>query len=149
MKGLQNLRGTAQATWLLKQYGDRGSSLQIISPTGVSESCSLMSNSAALPTVAHQAPLPMEFSSNNTWVGWHSLLHGIFLTQGCTLGLPNCRQILYHLSHHWRKGYVKCVWDLAAQGKRNPFPTSLESLGRLGQLWPESSFLEGPCLPAR
>ena len=29
----------------------------------------------------------------------HSLLQGIFLTQGSNLGLLNCRQILYHLSH--------------------------------------------------
>ena len=40
---------------------------------------------------------------NNTGVGSHSLLQGIFLTQGsnpqCGQGSPNCRQILYHLSH--------------------------------------------------
>ena len=29
----------------------------------------------------------------------HFLLQGIFLTQGLNLGLPHCRQILYHLSH--------------------------------------------------
>ena len=28
-----------------------------------------------------------------------SLLQGIFLTQGSNLGLPHCKQILYHLSH--------------------------------------------------
>ena len=32
-------------------------------------------------------------------VGCHFLLQGIFLTQGSNLGLPHCRQILYHLSH--------------------------------------------------
>ena len=31
-------------------------------------------------------------------VGSHSLLQGIFFTQGPNLGLPHCRQILYHLS---------------------------------------------------
>ena len=35
----------------------------------------------------------------NTGVGSHSLLHGIFPTQGSNLGLPHCRQILYQLSH--------------------------------------------------
>ena len=36
----------------------------------------------------------------NTGVGSHSLLQGIFfLTQGLNLGLPHCRQILYQLSH--------------------------------------------------
>ena len=33
------------------------------------------------------------------WVGCHSLLQGIFPTQGWNLGLPHCRQILHHLSH--------------------------------------------------
>ena len=32
-------------------------------------------------------------------MGSHSLLQGIFLTQGSNLSLLHCRQILYHLSH--------------------------------------------------
>ena len=36
---------------------------------------------------------------NKTGVGFHALLQGIFPTQGSNLGLPQCRQILYHLSH--------------------------------------------------
>ena len=35
----------------------------------------------------------------NTGVGCHALLQGIFPTQGLNLGLLNCRQILYCLSH--------------------------------------------------
>ena len=35
----------------------------------------------------------------NTGVDCHSLLLGIFLTQGSNLGLPHCRQILYCLSY--------------------------------------------------
>ena len=35
----------------------------------------------------------------NTGVGSHSLLQGIFPTQGSHLDLLHCRQILYHLSH--------------------------------------------------
>ena len=35
----------------------------------------------------------------NTTVGSHSLLQGIFPIQEVNLGLPHCRQILYHLSH--------------------------------------------------
>ena len=50
--------------------------------------------------VAHQAPLTMEFSpGKNTRMGCHSLLQGIFLTQGSNLSLLHCRWILYHLSH--------------------------------------------------
>ena len=41
----------------------------------------------------------MEFSSQNTGMGNLSLLQGIFPTQGSSPGLPNCRQILYQLSH--------------------------------------------------
>ena len=33
------------------------------------------------------------------WVASHSLLQGIFPTQGLNLNLLHCRQILYHLSH--------------------------------------------------
>ena len=35
----------------------------------------------------------------NTEVGFHAFLQGIFPTQGSNPGLPHCRQILYHLSH--------------------------------------------------
>ena len=35
----------------------------------------------------------------NTGVGSHSLLWGIFLTQGSNLDLLHCRRTLYHLSH--------------------------------------------------
>ena len=37
--------------------------------------------------MAHQAPLPMEFSDTNTRVGCHALLQGNFLTQGPNPGL--------------------------------------------------------------
>ena len=36
---------------------------------------------------------------NNTEVGCHALLQGIFPIQGLKPGLPHCRRILYHLSH--------------------------------------------------
>ena len=41
----------------------------------------------------------MGFSRQESCSGWHSLLQGIFPTQGLTLGLPHCRQILYHLKN--------------------------------------------------
>ena len=40
-----------------------------------------------------------DFPGKNTGVGCHSLLQGIFPTQGSSPGLPHCRLILYHLSH--------------------------------------------------
>ena len=39
-----------------------------------------------------------ESPGKNTGVGSHSLLQGIFLTQGSNRGLLHCRQTLYHLS---------------------------------------------------
>ena len=41
----------------------------------------------------------VEFSRQEYWMGCHSLLHGIFPTQGSNPGLLHCRQILYHLSY--------------------------------------------------
>ena len=42
---------------------------------------------------------PWGSPGKKTGVGCHSLLRGIFPTQGLNLGLPHCRQILYCLSH--------------------------------------------------
>ena len=42
---------------------------------------------------------PWDAPGKNNEVGCHSLLQGIFLTQGLNPGLPHCRQILYDLSH--------------------------------------------------
>ena len=42
---------------------------------------------------------PWNSPGSYTGVGCHSLLQGIFLTQGLNLGPLHCRQILYHLSH--------------------------------------------------
>ena len=50
-------------------------------------------------TVAYQASLSMGFSRQEYWSGCHFLLQEIFPTQGLNLGLPHCRQTLYHLSH--------------------------------------------------
>jgi len=46
---------------------------------------------------------PWNSPGKNNGVGSHSLLLGIFPTQGSNPGFLDCRQILYHLSHH------KCV----------------------------------------
>ena len=49
---------------------------------------------------------PMDYSQSgysvhgkNIRVGSHSILQGIFMTQGLNPGLLHCRHILYHLSH--------------------------------------------------
>ena len=55
-------------------------------------------------SVVSNSLCPMDYSlwnspGQNTGVGSLSLLQGIFPTQKLNLGLPHCRQILYHLSH--------------------------------------------------
>ena len=44
-------------------------------------------------------PCPWDSPGKNIGVGCHSLLHGIFPTQGLNPGLLHCRWILYQLSH--------------------------------------------------
>ena len=65
-----------------------------------SVSFSVVSNSLR-PHGLYPARLLWSWNSpgKNTGVGIHSLLQGIFLTQRSNIGLPHCRQILYHLSH--------------------------------------------------
>ena len=50
-------------------------------------------------TVATRLSCPWNSPGKNTGVERHSLLQGIFLTQGLNLGLLPCRKILYCLSH--------------------------------------------------
>ena len=59
------------------------------------ESRSVMSNSLR-PYGLHS---PRNSAGQNTGVSSCSLLQGIFPTQGSNPGLPQCRWILYHLSH--------------------------------------------------
>ena len=49
-------------------------------------------------TVARQAPASMGSPRQESGVGCHFLLQGIFWTQELNPSLPHCRQTLYHLS---------------------------------------------------
>ena len=63
-------------------------------------SCSALSNSLWPHGLESTRLLcPWNSPGKNTGVGSHSLLQGIFPTQGSNRGPPHCRQILYHLSH--------------------------------------------------
>ena len=61
----------------------------------VSGSCSVVSDSL-WPDGLYS---PWNSPGQNTGVGSHSFLQGIFPTQGLNPGLLYCSQILYHLSH--------------------------------------------------
>ena len=60
-----------------------------------SESCSLISNSLQ----PHELKCPWNSPGQNTGVGSHSVLQGIFPTLESNPGLPHCKWILYQLSH--------------------------------------------------
>ena len=66
--------------------------IEVIRPVKESQSHSVMSYFCDLIK-------SMEFSRPEYWSGCHSLLQGIFPTQGSNPGLPRCRQMLYRLSH--------------------------------------------------
>ena len=74
-------------------------------PTSVSHS--VVSDSDPMND-SHQAPLSMGFSGKNTAVGYHSILQGIFPTQGSDLGpesgSPALQQIFYHPNHQGSPG---------------------------------------------
>ena len=63
--------------------------------TTESESHSVMSDSLQ----PHGIYSPWNSPGQNTGVCSHSLLQGIFPTEGSNPGLPHCRRILYQLSH--------------------------------------------------
>ena len=70
----------------------------------------------------HGLQSPWNSPGQNTGVGTCSLLQGIFPTQGSNPGLPQCRWILYQLSH---KGSIsdrlKTKADLLNSSYRTPF----------------------------
>ena len=47
---------------------------------------------------------PWNSPGKDTGVGCHSLLQGIFPTQGSNLGLLHCKQILYHVNQYILEG---------------------------------------------
>ena len=60
-------------------------------------------------TVAHQAPLSMEFSKQEYWNGLSFPSPGDLPDQGLNPGLLCYRQILYHLSHQGIPIYIHLV----------------------------------------
>ena len=58
--------------------------------------------------------------SQNTGVGRHSLIQGIFPTEGSSPGLPHCRWILYWLSHQGSPRILECVAYPFSRGSSQP-----------------------------
>ena len=49
---------------------------------------------------------PWNSPGKNSGIHHHSILQGIFLTQGLNSGLQHCGQILYHLSHRRELNHI-------------------------------------------
>ena len=82
----------------------------------------------------------------NTGEGCHTLLQGIFPTQGLNPGLPYCRWILYHLSHQESPRILEWVaypFSRATSWPRNWTGVSCTA-GRFFTSW---ATREAPCSP--
>ena len=86
-------------------------SWEISSVNSFSESLSVVSDSLR----PHRLYSPWNSPGQNTGMGSHSLLQGIFPTQGLNPGLLHCRQTLYQLSHQGQtRGFANLwLWILA------------------------------------
>ena len=71
----------------------------------VTQSCPTLSDPTRLTC-------PWNFPGKYTRVGCHSLLQGVFLTQGSKLGLLNCWEILHRLSLNPNPWYLWMWYDL-------------------------------------
>ena len=63
---------------------------------------------------------PWDSPGQKTGVDSHSLLQGIFPTQGLNPGLPHCRRILYQLSHQGSPKILECVAHPFSSGFSQP-----------------------------
>ena len=91
---------------------------QLSEPQGklVSESCLVVSDSLR----PYGLYSPWNSPSQDTGVDSHSLLSGIFPTQGLNPGLPYCRQILYQLSHKGSPKILEWVAFPFSRGSSQP-----------------------------
>ena len=86
------------------------------------ESVSVTQSSLTLCSPMEPARLlcPRDSPGKNTGVGRHSLLQGIFPTQGLNLDLLHCRQILYCLSHQGSPIWELPKCDIDTQSEQIP-----------------------------
>ena len=82
---------------------------------------------------------PWHSPGKHTGVGSHSLLQGLFPTQGSDLGLQHCRQILYRmslkLSHVPAVAWVLCLGEHWVEGvlKRCKYTSLQKTIAFLGK----------------
>ena len=68
----------------------------------------------------HRLYSPWNSPGQNTGVGSHFLLQGIFPTQGSNPGLPHCRHILFQLSHQGSPRILEWVAYPFSSGSSKP-----------------------------
>ena len=90
--------------------------LKILKISSVHLSPSVVPDSLQL----HGLYSPWNSPGRNTGVGSLSPLQGIFPTQGSNPGLPNCRQILYQLSHKGNPRILEWVAYPFSRGSSQP-----------------------------
>ena len=75
---------------ILQAEEDKFCTISLIVKVLATQSCPILSD-----------PMVCSWNSpgKNTGVGFHSLLQGVFPTEGSNLGPLHCRQVLYHLSY--------------------------------------------------
>ena len=96
----------AEVRWMVQwRTGGRVLKRHFKRAASESEIRSVVSDSLQL----HALYSPWTSPGQNTGVGNTSLLQGICPIQGSNLGLPHCRQILYHLSHQGSPKILKWV----------------------------------------
>ena len=98
-----------------------------------SESHSVMSSSLQ----PHGLYSPWNSPGQNTRVGNHSLLKGIFPMQGSNAGLPHCRHILYQLSNQGSPRIPKwVVYPFSSGSTRSRNQTEVSCIaGRFFTSW--------------
>ena len=85
---------------------------------------------------------PWDSPGQNTGVGSHSLLQGIFLTHGWNPGLLYCRQILYQQSHQGSSRILE-VGSLSLLQRIFPTQESNRGLLHCRQILYQMSYLKG------
>ena len=85
----------------------------------------------------------LDSSGKNTGLGSHSLLYGIFVTQGLNSGLLHCRWILYYLSHRESPSE-----SLSAITCCLLYPNTLSILIIVLYYWSDNSYILYLCLDA-
>ena len=105
-------------------------------------SSSVVSDSA---TPGSQGPTrllhPWDSPGRNTGMGCHFFLQKIFPTQGSNLGLPYCRQTLYHLSHQGSPSSLLRIMFILAGISRH-----LDSTFYFSSFWRVWLLFWSPCI---